>query len=113
MSWQLRLSAAARRDVERALEWSLREFGVRQHDRYAKLIGDALDEIGSRPAGPRSRARPEVHPDARSLHIARPGRRARHFFLYRVNADQTIDVARLLHDAMDVDRHVPDDFADR
>ena len=44
------------------------------------------------------------------LHLARPGRRARHFPLYRIAADGHIEIGRLLHDSMQLRRHLPKGF---
>ena len=47
-----------------------------------------------------------------TLHVARGGRKGRHFVLYRVNTQgptQVIDVLRLLHDSMDLSRHIERD----
>jgi toxin ParE1/3/4 len=110
MNWTIRLAFACRSDIARSLEWSLETFGETQHDAYLALIGQALKEIGRNPNTARSRARPEMREGVRTLHIARRGKPARHFFVYRVNQDRSVDVARFLHDAMDVQRHLPDEF---
>jgi toxin ParE1/3/4 len=54
------------------------------------------------------RQRNEIGAGLYSLHV---GRRARHVILFRVGsaARWTLDVLRILHDAMDVARHLPDD----
>jgi toxin ParE1/3/4 len=36
------------------------------------------------------------------LHIARHGRRGRHFLLYRIHEGGIIEIGRILHDQMDV-----------
>ena len=44
-----------------------------------------------------------------TLHVARCGRKSRHFVLHRVSESAevpTIEVLRLLHDSMDLVRHV-------
>jgi toxin ParE1/3/4 len=110
VKWSIKLAASARRDIAQALEWTLERFGRKKHDQYLTLIGKALSEMAVDPKNPRSKERPELHTDARSWHIGRKGNRARHFFLYRVNADRSVDVARFLHDAMDLSRHLPDGF---
>jgi toxin ParE1/3/4 len=56
---------------------------------------------------PGSLARDEVAPGLRSLHAARRGRRGRHVVLDRVAGGNTIEVVRILHDAMDLPRHLP------
>ncbi|MEG3146271.1 type II toxin-antitoxin system RelE/ParE family toxin [Sphingomonas sp. RT2P30] len=49
----------------------------------------------------------DIAPGLRILHTARFGRRARHMLLYRVGSSTVIDVVRILHDAMELERHVP------
>jgi len=41
----------------------------------------------------------------RPLHVARRGRRGRHFIVYRCIDGETIDVIRILHDSMELARH--------
>jgi toxin ParE1/3/4 len=106
MSFRLRISAAAVRDIEQVLAHTLQEFGLRQYEEYKDLIRTALAEIAANPNRPTARLRPELHPNARTFHLARPGRHARHFLLYRVVGDY-VDVGRLLHDSMDLRRHLP------
>ena len=45
-----------------------------------------------------------------TLHVARGGRKGRHLILFRIDPTAptpTIDVLRLLHDAMDIARNLP------
>ena len=49
-------------------------------------------------------------PDVWVRPIRKPGQHARHVLIYRVTTDGTIDIARLLHDAMDIERHLPEDY---
>jgi toxin ParE1/3/4 len=42
------------------------------------------------------------------LHIARYGRKASHFVVFRVSEEQVLDILRILHDRMDLSRHIPD-----
>lgn len=100
MPWHVRISALAERDIEHALEWTRRNFGERQHDRYCELIRDAILSVAERPD--LARARPELHPDARTFHIARRGKPARHLLLLRVAPDGVVEIARFLHDGMDL-----------
>jgi len=43
-------------------------------------------------------------PRVRTLHIARHGR---HFLLYRTVYGRIIEISRILHDRMDLPRHLP------
>ena len=58
-------------------------------------------------------ARDDIRPGLRTLHVARRGRRGRHFVMFRVVSDpaggELIEVVRILHDAMDLAQHVPPD----
>jgi toxin ParE1/3/4 len=73
------------------------------------LIREALAAIIRDPHAPPAKRLPDL-PDVYTYHMARHQRRGRHLFLYRVRPDGFVDVARLLHDAMDVASHVPDRF---
>jgi len=45
-----------------------------------------------------------------TLHVARRGRKGRHFIMFRVGGasdSDTIEVLPLLYDAMDLQRHLP------
>ncbi|MEW6692080.1 MAG: hypothetical protein AB1340_04535 [Pseudomonadota bacterium] len=59
-----------------------------------------------------TKARDDIAPGIRTLHVARQGRKGRHFLMFRVApAGRVIKVPRLLHDSMDLSRHWPNDDA--
>ncbi len=102
--WTLALSGAAERDFADIVAWTAENFGARQADNYARLIENALEKLGEEPYAPPSRDRGgDIGAGLRSLHLRRPGR---HLILYKVE-DQAVMVLRILHDSMDVTRHVP------
>lgn len=105
MNFKLRLSAHAERDIAEVLLWTLERFGERQCEVYEALIRRAFEDVAQDPQI--ARARPEIHEQARTLHLARCGQRARHFFLLRIAPDGVVEVARLLHDAMDLSANLP------
>jgi plasmid stabilization system protein ParE len=78
-------------------------FGEAKYLEYRELIGLALTALEVAPA--QGKRRPGLHPDAWSYHIARPGRRARHLFLYRIR--DAVEIASFLYDAMDLPRQRP------
>jgi toxin ParE1/3/4 len=43
-------------------------------------------------------------PSVRTYHLAKPGRPARHLIVYRIGPDRDVQVIRVLHDAMDLER---------
>ena len=101
---RLRTLLAADADVERALLYTLRTYGVRKYNEYAALIEDALNALVMDPKS--GRHRQDVHGEAWTYHVAQRGRRAWHLLLYRILEDgNLVEVLALLHDAMDLPRH--------
>jgi len=107
---QLRFSSRAVQDIQDALDYTLTQFGEQKRGEYKALIRQALAEIAADPECHRAKRRPELHRDARTFHIGRVGKRARHFFVFRIAGDEFIDVGRLLHDVMELKRHIPDEM---
>ena len=109
-AWRVRLTAAAQSDYDEIVLWTLDHFGERQARIYAETIDDALTALkgGSSLVG--IRACDDVGPRLFSLHIARKKRKGRHFVLFRVEqrgGTRVIEVLRILHDSMDLARHIP------
>jgi toxin ParE1/3/4 len=110
MKFKLRFSQSVILDMENVLAHTLDQFGEKKHEQYKSLIRQALMDIAADPLRFPAKHRPELHRDARTFHIARRGKRARHFFLYRVSGNEFIEIARLLHDAFDLKRNLPEGF---
>ena len=100
------------------MEWTVQEFGERAALRYDILIKQALKDIGVDPERPGSKERPEIMVrGARTYHLEFSRNRVsgsrvkapRHFLLYRRRDDGVIEVARILHDGRDLQRHLPED----
>jgi len=54
--------------------------------------------------------RPEIGDNIHPLHAARNGRKGRHFVMFRIGSVQgsdVVDVLRVMHDEMDVERYLP------
>jgi toxin ParE1/3/4 len=116
---RLSLAPAARQDVREVLKWSERNFGESAAARYKALIKQAVRDIGADPDRPGSQERPEIMTrGARTYHLefSRSGVRRsrvkepRHFLLYRRRDDGVIEVARILHDSRDLQRHLPEEY---
>jgi toxin ParE1/3/4 len=73
------------------------------------MLRAALVALGDGPDVPGSKPREDILEGSRTLHIQRPGR---HFLLYRPAAGNSIEILRILHDAMDLTRNVPDEDPD-
>lgn len=106
-SWRVQISAEALNDFRLIVTYSADKFGGIQAAAYSGLLGEVLASLEQGPDVPGSVARDEILPDLRSLHVPRKGRKGSHFILYRAAVPGVIEVLRLLHDAMDIKRHLP------
>jgi toxin ParE1/3/4 len=109
--WRVRLSAQAERDFASILQWTAESFGARQASTYQTTIVRSIRELALGPDTPGARKRDDIGNDVRTLHVARHGRRGRHLLLYRV-VGRRIEIGRILHDSMDLRRHLPDFHAE-
>jgi toxin ParE1/3/4 len=103
----LRFTRRADADLDQVLRWTAQRFGEDQAERYRGQILETIRHIVEAPFGQRTRARDDVLPGLSTAHVRTAGRRGRHVVLFRVPADGGIVVTRLLHDAMDLARHIP------
>jgi toxin ParE1/3/4 len=106
IAWAVDLSITAERDFTKAIEKSVEKFGPRQGAIYREALLAAIAALRDGPSVPGSIGHDEVRPGLRVLHVARGGRKGRHFIVYRATGETTIRVVRILHDAMDIARHV-------
>jgi len=104
--WTVRLGRQAEQDYVEILQWTTKTFGERQASTYAETMARAIESLEEGPDVLGARARDDIQPGIRTLHVARQGRAGRHFVVFRV-AGSDIDVLRLLHDSMDLPRHLP------
>src|SRR5215475_13610261 len=105
--WRVRLGAAAEVDFANILKWTAENFGSQQSRVYRDTLVQAIGELAGGPEVAGSKARDEIMPGLRTLHVARRGRRGSHFLMYRAAANRTIEIVRILHDRMDLQRHAP------
>ena len=106
-NWGVRLGAVAELDFANILKWTTENFGARQSRIYRDTLVRAIAELANGPDVAGSKARDEIVPGLRTLHVARHGRRGRHFLLYRIVEGRIIEIGRILHDQMDLPRHLP------
>jgi toxin ParE1/3/4 len=105
--WRVRLGATAELDFANVVRWTADNFGARQARLYRDTLIQAIGDLANGPDVPGSRAREEIMPGIRTLHVARHGRRGRHLLMYRAAPSGTIEIVRILHDAMELQRHLP------
>lgn len=109
VAWRVRLAEAAENDFAEILRWTLERFGEQQERIYAETLAAALEDLAAGPGVVGAAARDDIDKGIFTLHVARHGRKGRHFVMFRVGRDRehnVIEVLRLLHDAMDLSRHV-------
>jgi len=105
-AWVVRPTPEADRDYAEILQWTRQTFGVRQAKIYQTTLLQALRALRSGPDILGVKKRDDLGPGIFTLHVARNGRKGRHFIVFRVGGDQIIDVLRLLHDSMDLANHL-------
>ena len=108
----VRLSTTAELDFANIVKWTAEKFGPEQARRYAAVLIEAIGELAAGPEIPGARQRDELMKGLWSIHIAHRKRRGRHFLLYRCLGDGTIEIGRILHDQMELARHLPPDTSD-
>jgi toxin ParE1/3/4 len=114
------IAPKARSDIASILEWTHEDFGPQTMNRYAKLIKTAIEEIAADPECAGSEPRPEIAKNCRTYHLVHGRKRAaargdrirkpRHLLLYRVTAAGKLEIGRVLHDSMELDRHLPEEY---
>jgi toxin ParE1/3/4 len=108
-----RLTHTARADIVSILAWSHEQFGAQARQRYEALIVTAIRDAASRGGDGGHTLCPELGEGVFTWHLARsrartPGgrvHRPRHFLVCRRDGD-TLVIGRVLHDGMDLRRHV-------
>lgn len=108
-----RLTRAAQSDIVSILVWSHDQFGEEARKRYEALITTAIRDAASRSDEAGQTVRSELGDGVFSWHLARsrtrsPGglvHRPRHFLICRRD-DDILVVGRVLHDAMELRRHL-------
>jgi toxin ParE1/3/4 len=89
------------------LKWTTENFGAQQSRVYQSTLVQAIGELADGPDVSGSKARDEIMPGLRTIPVARRGRRGSHFLMYRMVPKSTIEIVRILHDRMDIQRHRP------
>lgn len=105
-AWAVRLGRQAERDFIDILNWTAKSFGKAQANTYSETISLAIQALNYGPEILGSKLRDDIEPGIRTLHVERSGRNGRHFLVYRVGSQGTIDILRMLHDSMDLQRHL-------
>jgi toxin ParE1/3/4 len=92
------LSPAAQIDLEQIWDYTYHRWDIEQADEYLRELQRAIELAAVNPRV--GRACDEIRPGYRKLAAGS------HTLYYRVTPDGVIDVVRVLHQRMDVDRHL-------
>ena len=106
-TWRVRLTQQAESDLLDISRWTAENFGALQTEFYAETVMLAIEALNGGPEVLGTKTRDEIAPGVRTLHVARQGRKGRHFVIFRTAEGQIVEVLRLLHDSMDLSKHVP------
>jgi toxin ParE1/3/4 len=114
------IAPRARSDIASILAWTEENFGPQTLKRYGKLIATAIEQVAENPERAGSSKRPEISEHCRTYHLffsrkaaGRAGdrlRHPRHFLLYRVSASNIVEIGRVLHDSMELQAHLPEEY---
>lgn len=106
-TWTVRLTDQAEQDLLAVSTWTAENFGAPQAEHYIETLIQAIEVLIDGPEMLGAKVRDDLAPGIRTLHAARNGRKSRHFVVFRVAEGQILEVLRVLHDSMDLARHLP------
>ena len=114
------LSPSAEADIEGILAWTHEHFGEAARFRYEELLAQAILDVAASPERPGCMSRPELSKAAHTYHLyfsrnnvspaANRVKRPRHFLLFRMADKGTVEIGRVLHDSMDLVKHLPPEY---
>jgi toxin ParE1/3/4 len=107
--WQVRLSNAAAADFGGILRWTKAHCGEGQALVYEDALIAALTLLSEGPSPPGAKARSDIGRGIHTLHVSRIRRRGRHVVPFRVTGHRQLEIIRILHDSMDLARHLSDE----
>ena len=102
---KVRLSVFAERDLLNILRYTKKVWGLEQGYAYLRLLSLATDKMVANPFLPGSKPREDLASGCRTF------RCGKHLFFYRL-CDNTVEIARILHESMDFEQHVGEETFD-
>ena len=103
-AYTLKFLPRVREQIEEAIARTREEYGDAKALEYGQLIRRSLHDLAENPFV--RQLRPDIHPDARVMHIRRPGQDAAHLFLYRIRGE-VVEIGRFRSDRTDLQAQVP------
>ena len=117
MSRPVIIAPTAQRDVESILVWTHEHFGELARLRYEAILCQAIVDVAENPDRTGCHLRTEIAAGVRTYHLWHSRNRViskprvnqpRHFLLFRTRDDGHIEIGRVLHDSMDLNRYLPE-----
>ncbi len=108
--WDVRLTNAAEADFCSIIDWTADRFGEEQAETYAGIVAAAIEALSDGPKIIGVKRREDIDDGIYTLSVARSAHKGRHLIVFCLAGEdepQTIYVLRILHDAMDIQRHLP------
>jgi toxin ParE1/3/4 len=105
----IRLANQAELDLLEISKWTTKNFGIQQAEHYAETMTLAIEALHDGPEILGTKVRGDIAKGIHTLHVARQGRKGRHFVVFSISEGRVINVLRLLHDSMDLAKHLPED----
>lgn len=105
--WLVRLVEAADVDYLNVVRRSAQDFGSIQAEKYAETIALAIEALGI--DGPKAmgvKERKEIAAGIYTLQVSRLGRKGSHFLVFRVVDESAVEIIRILHEKMDLERNI-------
>jgi toxin ParE1/3/4 len=113
----LAFTSTAEQDLADIFDHTAEQFGAASRRRYEALIATALEDLRRDPLRIGTKDRAELGEGVRTYHIRhsrerglKPDRRVRsprHILVYQLPDPNSLLVLRVLHEAMDLARHLP------
>lgn len=109
LTWHIHLTDQAEQYLLEISKWTAKNFGIQQAEHYAETMTLAIEALhdGSEILG--AKVRGDIAKGIHTLHVARQGRKGRHFVVFSISEEHIINVLRLLYDSMDLAKHLPED----
>ncbi len=111
------LSPQAADDIAAILQRTAATFGESATQRYEQLLAQSLVDLAENPRRAGCSLWTEIGPNAFTYHLAHSRSNVqssvgqmKHPRHYRIREGGVVEVGRVLHDSMELERHVPDDF---
>lgn len=89
----------AEEDLIAITEYTIKNWGIRQADKYNLDIENTYQIIKENPFNLLSKSRENILNNLRSINVGK------HAIFYRIIDDKTIEILRILHLSMDFKRH--------